>query len=451
MHTQAWKTVEPVVSQALLTNPGIGFMAAPQLMVGTAQVPDSRGLAVDAYRFAPDARTANHPDSQVCFCGVRWKDLELQGGRWDWTALEQKLDHALRMGCTAVVRVSPYALADDEDIPAWLRARYPQEPEFPFWRIDPNQTAYPALWARMIRAFGQRYDGDPRISSVDMAIVGAWGEGGGTEFLHPQAMQGIIAAYFDAFKQTPLQALLHDPASLSCIRSHRTPVGFRVDCLGDMGGFHGEQWSHMLDFYPQNIQNFGMGEAWRRAPVVFEACWHMNDWYLQGWDIDYIIEESLKWHISSYNSKGTAVPGAWREPVERWVRRMGYRFELRRFAYTAAAQPGQTLQVRALLANVGVAPCYHPYPPVLRLLDGRGNCVRLPLDADIRRWLPDQDIWLEQSLELPKDLPAGEYELQFGVDTPLEAIGPLRLAIEGRNSEGYYPMGSITITQGGEA
>lgn len=435
----------PRISDKLLVNPGIGFIAAPELMhISPDAIRDSRGLPAAPYKFTPDSKTWNHPDSGVRFCGTRWREIEKEPGKYDWSVLEALLDSAAALGCTSVVRVAPYALSPQEDIPDWLRARYPQEPEFPFWRIDPNTTEYPALWARFVRAFGARYDGDRRITSVDMAIVGAWGEGGGTENMDEDAMKAIVAAYMEGFPTTPLTALLHDPKSLACIRSFPKKVGFRVDCLGDMGGFHGNRWSHMLDFYPENIQNFQMGDAWRDAPVVFEACWHMNDWFLQGWDIDYIIEESLKWHISSYNSKGTTVPEVWKESVTRWVRRMGYRFELHQAMWAARARAGEAWHFEMLVLNTGVAPCYHNYAPVVRLESNAGSW-ELPLGEDIRRWMPDEEHFTEAALPLPPELPSGSYTVSLGFPTGLPQRPYLALAIEETPREGFYPLGTMDI------
>ncbi len=435
----AWQLcVEPTISDALLTDPGIGFIAAPGLMGDVPIVRDTRGEEVSKYRFAPDARTWNHPDSQVYYAGAPWRLLEPQEGVYCWDALDQKLAQAKALRCTAVVRVSPYSLT--EDVPAWLRARFAQEPEFPFWRIDPNTTDYAPCWARFIRAFAARYDGHPIIASVDMALVGAWGEGAGSEFVETARLDEIIRAYIEGFQRTPMQCLLHDPVSVAAIRRYRRAVGFRVDCLGDMGGFHGSQWSHMTDFYPQNIENFQMRDAWKRAPVVFEACWHMDDWYRSGWDIDHIIDESLKWHISSFNAKGTPVPEAWREPVSRWVRRMGYRLELRRVC--ATAQNGM-LHARLMWCNTGVAPCYHAYPVKLRLEGERGR-QEWTLHEDIRQWLPDEDVLCE--VRAPLRLAEGDYRLSVGIEGP---FGMLALAIEGRGEDGYYPMGVLRVSKEG--
>ncbi|MGB4658915.1 MAG: beta-galactosidase, partial [Mobilitalea sp.] len=133
-------TVYPKINNNLITNPGIGFIAAPALMGNCDVVCDNNGKQVGKYKFTEDSRTWNHPDSKVYYCGVSWKDLEPEEGNYRWKVLEDKLEAAKSMSCTAIVRCAPYALSEEEDIPKWFRARYPEEPEFPFWRIDPNTS-----------------------------------------------------------------------------------------------------------------------------------------------------------------------------------------------------------------------------------------------------------------------------------------------------------------------
>ncbi len=434
-----WQLVtEPEISDALLCNPGIGFIAAPQLMGEKEHIFDNRGNEVAKYHFAPGQKTWNHPDSGLGYAGSAWNVLEPEKGRYDWRPLDEKLERAKAMGCNAVVRIQPYSLT--EDIPAWLRAEFPEDPEFPFWRIDPNTTDYALHWSRFVRAFAERYDGHPFISSVDMALCGAWGEGGGSEFVEEEKLDSIVRAYCEGFRKTPLQCLLHDEVSVALIRKHRKDIGFRVDCLGDMGGFHnGAVWSHMQDYYPMNIENFDMHDAWKKGPVLFEACWHMNDWYRAGWDIDYIIGESLKWHISSYQSKQTTVPEEWKDAVTDWVRRMGYRFELRR---ARAAMAEGRLALELLWCNTGSAPCYNAWPVTVRL-SGAAARREWQLEEDIRNWLPDEDRLVRA--ELPADLPGGTYELSVGIDTGVPELGRLNLAIGGRNAEGMYPLGWLTV------
>ena len=62
----------------------------------------------------------------------------------------------------------------------------------------------------MIRAVGKRYDGHPDLESVDLAIVGAWGEGAGSDELTERTRQALVDSYLDAFHKTPLVMMLSD-------------------------------------------------------------------------------------------------------------------------------------------------------------------------------------------------------------------------------------------------
>ena len=135
---------------------------------------------------------------------------------------------------------------------------------------------------------------------------GAWGEGAGSAVLTAKTREALVDAYLEAFDKTPLLMLLTD-AKTNGYGLSRKAVGWRVDCLGDMGGFN-PNWNHMCDYYPEGIVNFGMKDAWQKAPVSLEVCWVMKFWKKKRWNVDYIIDQSLKWHISSFNGKSSAVP-----------------------------------------------------------------------------------------------------------------------------------------------
>lgn len=435
------RVIEPRLIRSPLRNPGIGFFAAPAL-----EDPENPLLNEELYRFGDDSPVWNHPDSGVRFLSARWSKVEKEEGTYDWSDVDRQLDLAGSKGRLCVFRCAPYALGDD-DIPAWLRGRNPDRPDFPFWQIDPNHSDYAECWARFVREMARHLDGHPCLSSVDMALVGAWGEGGGTEFMEMERIASIVDAYADHFRRTQLQCLLHDPRSLRYIRSKNKPIGFRVDCLGDMGGFHGKRWSHMLDFYPQNIENFGMGSAWEKAPVVFEACWTMRDWYKNGWDIDYIIEESLKWHISSFNSKGCPVPAPWKSQVAEWINRMGYRFELRRVIVAEETSAHEPLRLKTLWRNSGSAPCYHDFKITYRLRGRDGQTRRFTSRADLRRWLPGEDHLVDESFQLHQ-LPEGEYDLAIGIETGIPGFAPVALGTQ-TERDAYADAGTLCLNREG--
>jgi hypothetical protein len=293
----------------------------------------------------------------------------------------------------------------------------------------------------MIRDLGQRYDGHPVLESVDLSIVGAWGEGAGSAQLTQKTREALVNSYLEAFKKTHLIMLLTDEKTNGYGLSKRD-VGWRVDCLGDMGGFS-PTWCHMCDYYPQAIINFGMKDAWKKAPVSLEVCWVMQHWKDKGWDVDYIIDQSLKWHISSFNAKSSPVPDEWRPQVDRWLKRMGYRFALRKFTYPEKVKPGGSMSFTSWWENKGVAPCYRPFRLAFRLNGSKGKVV-LVSDADIRSWLPGDNLY-DSAVAIPVDTATGQYDLQIGLLDERTDEPRIKLAIEGRQDDGWYDLGIINV------
>jgi len=342
-----------------------------------------------------------------------------------------------------MLRIAPYGTGDKNDVPNWYRAMVGKRKDLPVqkWQVDPEDPRYVKYFGNMIRILGKRYDGHPDLESVDVAIVGAWGEGAGSALLTHKTRQALVDAYIDSFKKTHLVMLLTDEKTNSYALS-RADVGWRVDCLGDMGGFS-PTWSHMNDYYPQAIINFGAWEAWKKAPVTLEVCWVMRHWKDMGWDVDHIIDESLKWHISSFNAKSSPVPNEWWPSVNRWLRKMGYRFVLRKFTYPATINPNSKLSFTSWWENKGVAPCYRKFPLALRLKNDEKTEI-LVTNADIRTWLPGDNLY-DDTVLVPSNMPRGEYDLQIGILDPLSNKPKVKLAISGKQPDGWYYLGKIKI------
>jgi hypothetical protein len=254
-------------------------------------------------------------------------------------------------------------------------------------------------------------------------------------------MRALVDSYLEAFPKTPLMMQPTDRRTNTYALSKRK-VGWRADCLGDMRCIDG-RWCHMFDAYPEDIVNFGVQDSWRGGPVSLEACWVMAEWKNRGWDVDYIIEQSLKWHISSFNNKSSAVPGEWMPKVQRWLNRMGYRFVLRRFSYPESVAPEGKLTFASWWENKGVAPCYRRFPLALRL-SGAQHTEVLETAGDIRKWLPG-DVAYDDAVFIPAGTPDGAYNLQIGLLDPATRQPKVKLAIEGMDGEGWYTLGPITI------
>jgi len=442
--------VRPKEIDDVLVNPGIGFMTF-QRFNGDALnegLKWTEGYPIVYQEFRGTLENKDHPATSIAYFRIYWKFVEPAMGRYNWEMLDKALRTARERKQTLMLRIAPYGTTEDNDVPDWYRAimgnEAPEKLAQKKWRTDPEDPRYAKYFGNMIRAVGARYDGHPDLESVDMSIVGAWGEGAGSELLSQSTREALVDAYLEGFHKTPLVMLLTDRKTNTYGLSKRD-VGWRVDCLGDMGGFSNPNWSHMQDYYPQGIINFGMRDAWMKAPVTLEVCWVMQHWKNKGWDVDYIIDQSLKWHISSFNGKSSAVPAEWWPQVNRWLKKMGYRYVLRKFTYPASVNRGGKLAFTTWWENKGVAPCYKQFPFALRLKGNRREAV-LPTGADIRKWLPGDNLY-DDAVFVPADMPAGEYEVAVALLDPLTREPKVKLAIAGVAPDGWYPMGKVRVTE----
>ena len=438
----------------VLNNPGIGFTTFN--------------------RFNSN-HTHDYPKSTIAYFRPYWSQMEPEEGKYNWQLIDKALQKSAEQGQTLMFRVMPYD--GRNDVPAWYRKMVGEEkPErMPKWRVDPEDPRYVQHFGGMIAALGQRYDGHPDFESVDMSIVGFWGEGAGSGLLSDHTRIALINCYLDHFKKTPLHFLpitgggisaeqmvkgtniaasWHDGRNNGTGQQMRY-VGYRVDCLGDFvpegqeksNWGYADKWSHMRDMYPRDIVRSGMADAWKNAPVTMEICWTFLKW-LEDFKFDeeivsYIFGEALKWHVSSFNAKSSPVPDVWSPLVDKWLNKMGYRFVLRKLEYPSFVCRQGQLSFFSLWENVGVAPIYKDYKLAIRLRNIEKNLI-LPLSANIREWLPG-DILCEEKLYIPHDMPLGKYRLDIAIVSPVSYEPRVKLAIEGVIDDGWYTMGEIEI------
>jgi hypothetical protein len=469
--------VRPREIEDVLVNPGIGFTTfqrfnGDDLNEGAGW---TEGRPIEYQPFDGDLANPDHPPTSLAYFRVNWRFVEPEEGRYAWDMLDRALDTAAERGQTLLLRISPYE--GEIDVPDWYRQRVGPETTLanPKWRTDPEHPLYAERFGGLVRHLGARYDGHPDLEAVDVAIVGYWGEGSGGHQLTDRTRRALIGAYLEGFRKTPLllQPLngdAPDPAALlrglpiaatwpdgtdNGSGPGTRHLGWRIDCLGDLGFWKDRlpDWSHMHDVYPRQIVQSGMAEAWRRAPVAMEICGTFRSWRdEQGYrekEVRDVFDQALKWHVSSFNAKSSPVPAEWRALVDEWLGRMGYRFVLRRFTYPARVRPHGALPFTSWWENKGVAPCYRDFRLALRLVGPQRSQVLLT-DADVRGWLPGDSLY-DDRVFVPADLPEGDYQLQVGLVDRDTRQPRVRLAIEGRADDGWYPMGRIVVERGAYA
>ena len=228
-----------------------------------------------------------------------------------------------------------------------------------------------------------------------------------------------------------------------------TGAGWRCDCFGDLRAPGSEtvpkhlSWNHTYDYYPMAVATTGAGDVWRTAPVHFETCWVPMAWYQRAEDIDFIIEQGLKYHGTYFMPKSTALPEAWMDKLAAFCRKLGYRFVLRQSTTDRQAPAQGTFRFQCWIENVGVAPIYRRYPFALRLTQGQRSHI-IHTNANILEWLPG-DIYVHEQAPIPDFFEPGQIMLHAGLIEPATGQPRVRFAVEESDAEGWVPLDTIAV------
>jgi Domain of unknown function (DUF4832)/Beta-galactosidase len=435
--------IRPVEIQDVLVNPGIGIQTF-QRYNGDALNPGVEWSEEGPIQvLSPPAEKPDFPASTVAYCRWHWSTLEPEQGKVRWEIIDLALRQAGRHGQRLAMRLMPYD--PKHPLPQWYRdsgarrANSDSSKDGKIWQPDFSDPLYFKYWGALVVEAGKRYDGHPDLDSVDISTVGYWGEGWSDYMPEFAVQRKLLDVYLKAFRKTPLLMNFDQPEALAYGTSHG--AGWRFDCLGDMR----KQWAHMFDFYPEQIARTGIQDVWKRAPVTMETCGVPESWFRQGWDVKYILNEALRWHVSTLNVKSSAIPKAWKNDFAEFERKMGYRFALRQAQWEEEVYTGQPIGLSSWWVNEGVAPIYRAFVLAFRF-SSPDHTAMVRTNVDVRQWLPGDAVF-EDPVFVPEDLPAGKYQLGVALLDPITLEPAIRLGIEGRGDDGWYALGKIRIKQ----
>jgi hypothetical protein len=440
--------VQPAPIDDVLVNPGMGITTF-QRYNGQATNPALEWSEVGPVTKLAQAATApDFPATTIAYLRWYWTAIEPEQGKFHWEILDLALAEARAHGQTLAIRLMPYSNKDP--LPEWYqksgarRANKATDKDGAIWQPDFTDPLFLKYWGEVVAEAGKRYDGNPYLDSVDISSVGYWGEGWSSYMPAFSYQKALIDIWFDAFPTTTLLMNFDEPQALTYGTSRG--AGWRLDCLGDLRHKSNDPYfqPEMLDVYPQQVVRSGVQDVWQKRPVSLEVCGTVSEWKKDGFDVNYILEQALRWHVTSVNLKSSPIPDDWKAAFDSFQKKLGYRFLLRRLAYDKTVVAGAMLPVHMWWLNAGVAPAYTNYPLVVQLRSSQGSTV-INVPVDVRKWVPGDAVF-DGSLYVPDTLAEGNYDFRVAMLDPKTGKPGVRLAIAGRDADGWYTLGSVRVT-----
>jgi hypothetical protein len=448
--------------------------SAPDAEAGAAQVTFTpASIAADAADLVNPLRgqyrwlgVAPYPSGSVdndSYQRWNWDDFEPTHGSYKWSLIDDELTAAKTRRGRFGMRIMPLcqgcgghtyqgaqsSIPDDLAAVANPLIVAPPGETTLYVLPDWNSEAYLTRLAEMLGAIGARYKDDPTFAWVDVSSYGNWGEfhlwpfsqAGGPYDTSTQRpitdanARRIVQMNATAFPSKLLVVNSEQAAALTeAVATKSPPIGLRVDCLGSDGLAGGED---------AILAATGAGSRWRTAPFITEWCQHNlgssgANLFVQG------AAQVKQFHVSmlssgNFSSKPTTTAeiAAFRDANVS----SGYRLRVTSLTVQTSAATPSTVGVTATWKNDNVAPTYLAWR-VLLVLRGPTS-VELPLSIDLRTVI-DAPVDDAETLH-PASLPPGSYQALLRVEDVQGISLPMYLAMEGRDADGNYLLGTVTV------
>ena len=367
----------------------------------------------------------------LVYANLTWAELEPEEGQFDFVSFEERnhFDRWRAEGKRLILRFVMDVPSTNKhaDLPDWLMDRVGGA----YYNIsygrgycpDYTQEALIEAHAHVIRALGQRYDGDPFVAYVELGSLGHWGEW----HIHDKAGQmpgeairdRYAQAYKDAFTQTPL--MMRRPFRFAAYNG----IGLYNDAAGQP-----EDTQIWLDWIANGGTYDATGEvdalvpmpdAWMISPIGGE----LTNGIKKTAHLRAALEQTVSLFERSHASwigPGSFVDiergGEDQAALDQLMQRIGYRL---RISSATIDTDAHTLSLE--WTNDGVAPFYQDWKPCLRLTEEDGTQHVIALNMHLVDVLPDQAYTVQATL------PTISCKVEVGILDPINDIAGVALAM----------------------
>lgn len=448
-------TFSPPPTSDVLDNPHRGFMLWGSNVLADGGLPD------------------NFHGANIYHVYVPWRVIESSDQVFDWTLVEQTfldpITHA-DPSASVVMRVvadypdGPSSGLDDHytggdnhrDYPLFLeqaplhiaRNSYSScDGDGPGVAPDWNDPEFINQASELVTALGQHFDGDPRITAIQVGLLGLWGEwhqSGCAQLAPANAVKNAVKqAYDTAFVQTPLQTrYARDPDVVGVgfgfhedyFPSFTTLCIYGFPSCSDTGDWNLEYG--LANVVPAARDNWQVNPISGESPLTSQK----NTWVNDEADVTTVLSD---YHFSFLGPAGKHEESGNAAVMNRLANQLGYRLQLNQVDI-ASPIITPTALVSMSGINIGSAPPYHAYQLALDWVDGSNQTVTTWVWTDpLNDWLPDVGINDQQNFSV--NLPNGSYSLRAYGRAVHPAGRPISLANGNRDAQGRVMLGEVVV------
>lgn len=386
-----------------------------------------------------------------------WGEIEPEEGQYNFAPIEQVLADAKAHGGKGGFTIMPVNTSDGHlgsCLPAYLRNVVSEPPDW-------NSPFYLNRLQALITALSQKYANDPRLGWIDIFGYGNWSEWNlsqlpaNTPVATPATKRAIIDMSIKAFPHQYLEMNTdgngHDGSGYDALdyALNLSPrVGVRSNCVGspNMGGA-------IRDF--QSLPS--LSERWKIAPYITEYCGGS----LPAPSFQDAQNQIISYHLAmlgdgagNINDFNSYSPSDQKLMMLNY-KTTGYRFILDSLILPSPLIAGEGFSVTAEWSNVNGTPAYNQWNVMIQLRNATSSVMwQGKSSVNLQKLLPTTDkstgtdtpLSVVDNFYLPASVANGTYTISIKIVDPDNYYGPLQLAIQGRQADGSYKLGTVVVT-----
>lgn len=303
------------------------------------------------------------------------------------------------------------------------------------------------------------------IQFIDIRGYGSWGEWhsagivddvnqypAGT-FPTVASFKRIVDAHTKGFPNTPLVAMIasFDAGWLGVTNNPPAIAHYILTTKNNWGpiGWRRDQWgatdAYLKDYLENNNRSFNgvvfknlIMDRWKTAPITGEPpAWNPGDYF--------DMERQIRlYHASSFGNGnyGPDMNSSIKERIRAASKAAGYRLKILSGEAPQTIPKNASFNIKTVWQNVGIAPTYENWNVVFELQNASNSAVWSGTSTKIiKLFLPAAaGSTTTDKFTLPASVPAGTYKLVIRVTDPARYRPDIRLAVNGRNSDGSYTI-----------